>query len=176
LFDRGGSAFHESERYHGVAFLAETARQAGCVEAARSIVAELSQQALTSPAPTLLVHLDYPHAVLASDNNAEQLFIEALFRNLERWPWHRARVQLAYGSWLRRQRRPADARAPLRFAHASLELIGAPIWATQAAADLSPRTVGSHLYRIFPKLGISSRGQLAARLGDAASSISGPHS
>jgi hypothetical protein len=80
LFDRGGSAFHESERYHGVAFLAETARQAGCVEEARSIVAELPQQALTSPAPTLLVHLDYPHAVLASDNNAEQLFTEALFR------------------------------------------------------------------------------------------------
>jgi DNA-binding CsgD family transcriptional regulator len=29
---------------------------------------------------------------------------------------------------------------------------------------LSPRTVGSHLYRIFPKLDITSRGQLAAQL------------
>jgi DNA-binding CsgD family transcriptional regulator len=29
---------------------------------------------------------------------------------------------------------------------------------------LSPRTVGSHLYRIFPKLNITSRGQLASRL------------
>jgi DNA-binding CsgD family transcriptional regulator len=29
---------------------------------------------------------------------------------------------------------------------------------------LSPRTVGSHLYRIFPKLGITSRAQLTARL------------
>jgi DNA-binding NarL/FixJ family response regulator len=29
---------------------------------------------------------------------------------------------------------------------------------------LSPRTVGSHLYRIFPKLGITSRTQLASRL------------
>ncbi|MFG1918432.1 AAA family ATPase [Micromonospora sp. NPDC048898] len=29
---------------------------------------------------------------------------------------------------------------------------------------LSPRTVGSHLYRIFPKLGITSRGQLTALL------------
>ena len=28
---------------------------------------------------------------------------------------------------------------------------------------LSPRTVGSHLYRIFPKLGITSRGQLGRR-------------
>ena len=30
---------------------------------------------------------------------------------------------------------------------------------------LSHRTVGSHLYRIFPKLGITSRAQLTARLG-----------
>jgi DNA-binding NarL/FixJ family response regulator len=30
---------------------------------------------------------------------------------------------------------------------------------------LSPRTVGSHLYRVFPKLDITSRGQLASRLG-----------
>jgi DNA-binding CsgD family transcriptional regulator len=29
---------------------------------------------------------------------------------------------------------------------------------------LSPRTVGSHLYRIFPKLGVTSRAQLAARM------------
>jgi DNA-binding CsgD family transcriptional regulator len=31
---------------------------------------------------------------------------------------------------------------------------------------LSPRTVGSHLYRMFPKLGISVRGQLSARLAE----------
>jgi DNA-binding CsgD family transcriptional regulator len=29
---------------------------------------------------------------------------------------------------------------------------------------LSPRTVGSHLYRLFPKLGVTSRGQLAGAL------------
>ena len=29
---------------------------------------------------------------------------------------------------------------------------------------LSPRTVGSHLYRMFPKLEVTSRAQLAARL------------
>jgi DNA-binding NarL/FixJ family response regulator len=31
---------------------------------------------------------------------------------------------------------------------------------------LSPRTVGGHLYRAFPKLGITSRGQIAACLRD----------
>jgi DNA-binding CsgD family transcriptional regulator len=30
---------------------------------------------------------------------------------------------------------------------------------------VSHRTVGSHLYRIFPKLGITSRSQLAGALG-----------
>jgi DNA-binding NarL/FixJ family response regulator len=29
---------------------------------------------------------------------------------------------------------------------------------------LSPRTIGAHLYRIFPKLGITSRGQLRDKL------------
>ncbi len=29
---------------------------------------------------------------------------------------------------------------------------------------LSPRTVGSHLYRLFPKLGVTSRNQLAGVL------------
>jgi len=32
---------------------------------------------------------------------------------------------------------------------------------------LSPRTVGSHLYRLFPKLGITSRAQLVAALARA---------
>jgi len=30
---------------------------------------------------------------------------------------------------------------------------------------LSPRTVGTHLYRIYPKLGIGSRAQLGDALG-----------
>jgi DNA-binding NarL/FixJ family response regulator len=32
---------------------------------------------------------------------------------------------------------------------------------------LSPRTIGSHFYRTFPKLGITSRGQVAGRLQGA---------
>jgi DNA-binding CsgD family transcriptional regulator len=35
---------------------------------------------------------------------------------------------------------------------------------------LSPRTVGFHLYRIFPKLGIASRGELSAALAIRATS------
>ena len=146
--------------------------------------------------------------MLADDDHAEDLYLEALGRDLTRWPWARARLQLAYGSWLRRQRRVAESRAPLRAARTTLEFVGARSWAELARAELraagerdpgaapaahdalsaqemeiarlagaglsnreigerlylSHRTVGSHLYRIFPKLNITSRGQLTARL------------
>ncbi len=35
------------------------------------------------------------------------------------------------------------------------------------AVNRAQRTVSSHLYRIFPKLGISARGQIAVRLAGA---------
>lgn len=39
---------------------------------------------------------------------------------------------------------------------------------------LSRRTVGSHLYRMFPKLGVTSRTQLARALGAAGEATTGP--
>lgn len=209
MFDPQDAAFHESERYHALAPLAEAARNAGQEGDARQVVKAMAAVAQASPAPTLLVHLDYARAVLASDDEAEALFEAALARNLIRWPWHRARLELAYGSWLRRRRRVAASRVPLQSAYTTLDLIGATAWAEQAAIELraagerlvgaqpathevlspqelqvarlaaeglsnreigeqlylSPRSVGSILYRLFPKLNITSRGQLALKLG-----------
>ena len=210
LFDPADPAFHLSDRYHGVMFLAEAAVHAGRVKEAHGLVAALEAEARTTPAPTLHRQLAYARAVLADDEDAEDLFTEALRADLTRWPWHRARLELAYASWLRRQRRAAQARAPLRSALITFDLIGARYWAEQARSELraagertqaeegpgpqdvlsaqelqiarlaaeglsnreigerlylSPRTVGSHLYRIFPKLEVTSRAQLAAKLG-----------
>jgi DNA-binding CsgD family transcriptional regulator len=211
MFDPADPAFHLTERFHGVMFLAEAAVHAGRVKDARSVLAGLEAEALTTPAPTLHRQLSYARAVLADDDEAEVLFAEALRADLTRWPWLRARLELAYGQWLRRQRRAAQARPPLRSALITFDLIGATSWAEQTRSELraageraqaqeaaaqdvlsaqelqiaklaaeglsnreigerlflSPRTVGSHLYRIFPKLEITSRAQLVAKLGQA---------
>jgi DNA-binding CsgD family transcriptional regulator/tetratricopeptide (TPR) repeat protein len=213
LFDPADPAFHLTERFHGVMYLAEAAVHAGCAAEASAITARLETDAAITPSPTLHLQLGYARAVLADDEHAEDAFATALRAGLVRWPWVRARTELAYGSWLRRQRRAAAARSPLRSALTTFDIMGAEHWAEQARAELrasgerieavqaavpstlsaqelqiarlaadglsnkeigerlylSPRTIGSHLYRIFPKLDVSSRTQLAARLG-----VSGP--
>jgi DNA-binding CsgD family transcriptional regulator len=208
MFDPRDAAFHATERFHGVMFLAEAALHAGRAAEARDVISTLEADAKATTAATLHRHLAYARAVLAPGDEAEELYRHALQGDLIRWPWLRARIELAYGSWLRRRRRVAESRTYLRSALTTLELIGAASWAEQARAELraagertlsaapaglstlsaqelqianlaaqglsnkeigqrlylSPRTVGSHLYRIFPKLGITSRAQLASRL------------
>jgi DNA-binding CsgD family transcriptional regulator len=218
MFDPGDAAFHATERFHGVMFLAESARHAGRIPEAREIIGALNDDAKRTASATLHRHLSYARAVLAPDDAADDLYRQALQNDLVRWPWLRARIELAYGSWLRRQRKVAQSRTYLRSAQATLDLIGAVSWAEQARAELraagertvsaapaalsalsaqelqiaklaaeglsnkeigqrlylSPRTVGSHLYRIFPKLDITSRTELIALLHDAGGAAATP--
>lgn len=67
---------------------------------------------------------------------------------------------LVYGEWLRRTRRRADARAQLASARERFATLGALLF-------LSPRTVESHLYKAYPKLGVTSRSELAAEFSNA---------
>jgi DNA-binding CsgD family transcriptional regulator len=208
IFDPLQPSHHPREQLSAVMFLVEAAVGSGEEDAVREVIARLEELALTTPSPILAVHLLYARPMLAADADAERLFADGLATDLTRWPWPRARLELAYGDWLRRRRRLSESRPPLRSALATFEMIGATEWARQAraglraagerasaiephaassmsaqemhiarlAADglsnreigqqlyLSPRTVGSHLYRIFPKLGITSRAQLAARM------------
>jgi DNA-binding CsgD family transcriptional regulator len=208
LFDRDDAAFHETERFHGVMFLAEAALHSGRLAEGRDVIRALEGDAMTTTSATLHRHLSYARAVLARDSEAEPLFRQALQQDLVRWPWLRSRIEFGYGSWLRRQRRVAESRSYLRSALTTFHLIGATSWANQARAELraageratspppaalsilspqelqiaqlvaqglsnreigqrlylSPRTIGSHLYRIFPKLGITSRTELVSRL------------
>lgn len=208
VFDPADPAHHLREQFCGIMFVAEAGVHADRREDARRIIADMEALALITPSPLLAVQLLYARAVLADDDAAERQYREGLATDLTRWPWVRARIQLAYGEWLRRQRRVAESREPLRQALTVFAEIGARTWAEQAQTELraagdrgttprpaslkplspqelqiarmaaqgmsnreigqqlflSPRTIGSHLYRIFPKLDITSRNQLASVL------------
>lgn len=155
-----------------------------------------------TPSSGLHVGLRYARPVLAEDGNAEALFRVGLAADLSRWPVDRARLLLAYGTWLRR--RDAEARAPLRAAREAFDALSLVPWGERARQELhasgevsrrplskardqltpqelqiaelaaaglsnrgigqklylSPRTAGAHLYRVFPKLGITTRAGL----------------
>jgi ATP/maltotriose-dependent transcriptional regulator MalT len=213
VFQPDDPSHHYREQFDAVAYLAEAAAHTGRQDEAADLVQRMQIIADTSGSPMLTAQLAYATAVLASDDATEQLFLAALASGAAASPWQRARLQLAYGRWLRRQQRVTHSRGPLRSALATLQALGAERWAAEARDELtatgepadaappspllsaqeskiahlaarglsnreigqqlylSPRTVSSHLYRIFPKLDISTRGQIAARLaGEPATS------
>ncbi len=213
VFDRNDPAFHEAARFMSITYLADAAAQSGQRQVAAAILAELETLAQRTPSPTLHSGLVYARAVLAPDDGAERLYDVALRSDLRHHAFDHARLQLAYGAWLRRHRRVTESRALLRAARQVFDALGCVPWGERARQELrasgeqsrvrvpaardqlstqelqiaqmaatgmtnreigqqlylSPRTVGSHLYRLFPKLGVTSRNQLAGALdGDSA--------
>jgi ATP/maltotriose-dependent transcriptional regulator MalT len=209
IFDPTNTAFHLYVRFAAIGDLVEAAIHSGEHQRARTQVDELEPLLEQSGSPLLRAGLLYARPLLAGDNNAEELYQVGLSANLAACPLTRARLLLAYGTWLRRRRRVAESRAPLRAAGEMFEALGARPWhertrvelrasgetigrsvpdaldqlspqelqIAQLAAQglsnrdigqrlfLSHRTVGSHLYRLFPKLGVTSRVELATALG-----------
>lgn len=146
-------------------------------------------------------------ALLAPDE-AGFIFEEAvqLCQQTRVRPFERARTELRFGEWLRRNRHRVDARTHLRSALETFTALGAGPWAERARTELraagmskagqqgsctgvmelttqelhvvrmaaqgmsndeiaaqlfiSPRTVGYHLWKAFPKLGVSKRIEL----------------
>ena len=77
-------------------------------------------------------------ALLAADDAAEKLFVEALQRlEVARIGPHAARTRLAYGEWLRGVNRRTDARTQLAEAHASFTRMGAQAFAERARRELA---------------------------------------
>ncbi len=209
LFDPGDSAYHPVISSWLIADLADAARHIDRVEAARDRVAQVAAGAGERPGTWIALGLRHAEALLAEPDEAGDRFDEALAGDLSRWPFQRGRIQLAYGQWLRRQRRVADSRAVLRVARDTFDALGCASWGDQARAELrasgersrrrapeardqltpqelqiaqlaaeglsnreigqrlflSHRTISTHLYRVFPKLGITSRGELTGALG-----------
>lgn len=202
----GDPAHHQLVACHTIGDFTEAAVRSGNRQEAEILVRETEPMARQAQSPWIDLQMAYARVHLADpdDNGA---FDEVLGRDLSGWPFFRARVELAYGEWLRRRRRRLESRVPLRSARDSFDIIGATPWAARAREELraagvdsrprhnslheltpqelqiaqmvaqgltngaiaqrlyvSRRTVESHLYRIFHKLGVSSRAQLIKTL------------
>ena len=73
---------------------------------------------------------------LLEQRNPEEAFGEAIALGSGLPPMQRARTELLYGEWLRRERRRADARVHLRAAIDIFRRLGAVPWAERAEAEL----------------------------------------
>ena len=210
VFDEADSAFHRFMRWPALLDLVEAAAGSGRTSLITDVIADLEAISTHSEPPVLERNLACARPLLATDDRAEQLFITALARDMAGYPFLRARTLFSLGRWLRRQRRIAEARSPLREAVALFDALGAAAWSRRARQELratgekvgrrapdfrdrltaqelqiaqlaaeglsnrqiaerlflSPRTIGGHLYRIFPKLEITARAQLRDALVD----------
>ena len=137
VYQPGDPAHHRLFVANDIGDLAEAALHSGHRDQVRPIVREVESVAAQTPSPWLLATLRYAQAVLAGDEAAETAFQNAAEDPvMTRWPVLRARLQLAFGEWLRRQRRTAESRAPLRAARDAFDALGLPPWAERARQEL----------------------------------------
>ncbi|MGI5164441.1 AAA family ATPase [Spirillospora sp. CA-253888] len=188
-----------------IADLADLALRTGHPQDALPVVE--AARAETGPHPTARTAMLLHHATALVDDSADaehHYRLATVNPAGQQWPLHRARARLHYAQWLRRRRRPMEARSLLTAALDTFTRLGARPLAEQTSAELrasgvpadaptgtalaaltaqqqqivrlaaqglanreiaerlmlSPRTVGSHLYQAYPKLGVSSRHQL----------------
>ena len=204
VFDESDPAFHRFLRWRAVLDLAEAAGRGEHAPLVAAAIDELEEIARKCSPPILCANLVCARPLVATDDDAERLFKVALTRDHAGYTFLRARTLFSFGCWLRRQRRSAESRNPLRDAIDVFDALGATRWSMRARQELratgetighrtpdardrltaqelqiaslaaqglsnreigerlflSHRTIGSHLYRVFPKLEITSRAQL----------------
>jgi DNA-binding CsgD family transcriptional regulator len=139
------------------------ASRAGKRELATHYVAELSAR---TPSDTAWGQgqVTLGRALIADDGGADVLYVEAI-RLLESTSVvvEALQARLAYGEWLRRQKRRIDARAQLRVAYDRFSEIGATGFATRALAELEATGERAHKRSISVKSNLTPQETQAAR-------------
>lgn len=201
MFDRSDFAWQSPQCAWAIDYFVEAAVLSGQLDAARTVLTDMEQLTAGTSPPGVLRALTLAHLLI--DPGADGAYDAA--SSVPSTPWHRARRDLVYGSWLRRHHDGSAARALLNSAAAIFEALDAPAWAERATNELaatgvrrttrnqpepwsrlsaqelqvamlaaegltnreigarlylSSRTISSHLYHVYPKLGITSRAQL----------------
>ncbi|MFD7816953.1 LuxR C-terminal-related transcriptional regulator [Streptomyces sp. NPDC059785] len=137
LVGPGPRSGHFAVRMLAVPCFVEAAARAGQAAAARSAVAEFAVWAGQGADPQAPAQLARCRALLSGPEECEPLFTAALAcHDRAGGDFERGRTQLLYGAWLRRRRRPGEARGRLRDALVSFERGGAAGWAEQTRAEL----------------------------------------
>jgi len=98
-------------------------------------LAAFEQWAATAPGEAQRAQLVRCQAILGA-RPADDAFTEAIDRGGALPPFERARTELLYGEWLRRERRRQDARAHLRRALEMFRSLGTAPFAERAEAEL----------------------------------------
>ena len=136
MFNPSDPAYHRMESCWAIGNLAEAAVHSGRADEVRALMAELEALVERTPSPWLHVAMRHARALLADDAEAEAFFQAGLEADLTRWPFDRARLLLAYGAWLRRQRRVAESRVSLRAAREGFDALGVVSWGERARQEL----------------------------------------
>jgi DNA-binding CsgD family transcriptional regulator len=201
MFDPADVAHHPVLCWWAIVDFVDAAVQTGRHDEAVSALEDAARVAAATGSPLITASVRCARALVAPEDDAFAIDVST-------WPFLRARLLLAHGVWLRRQRRGIESRDPLRMAQEAFDALGASTWSERASQELratgetsrraanaqpdeltpqelqiarlaagglsnreiadklflSHRTIGSHLYRIFPKLGITSRTQLGRAL------------
>jgi DNA-binding CsgD family transcriptional regulator len=142
--DALSAARRASEDPHEVVFstwatveLIEAAARSGAPEQAAGALERLSAGPRATGSDWALGVYACSRALLSGGQSAESLYREAIYHlGRTRIRTSLARAHLVYGEWLRRQRRPTDAREQLRTAHQMFVTMGADGFAERAAREL----------------------------------------
>ncbi|WP_083401823.1 helix-turn-helix transcriptional regulator [Pseudofrankia sp. EUN1h] len=157
---------HAPHALWAVGDLVEAAVRTGRLDEARAHVAAAKEADLAAVSPRLALLVAGAEAFVAdgADRQAKAFEAALAVADAARWTFDHARLQLAHGEALRRDREIIRARRPLREALETFDRLGARLWADRARSELRAAGVTVAARPLSP-----SAVGLAAEQADAAS-------